>query len=263
MTPEQVAESLGRSRASVLMCAQRIGIAKRKLFTEEEKAYVIAHQTDSCQDVATAIGRPLEAVYDLRQRLGLSRKKLDFGPEFEKYLREKYAAGWSDAEIAQGYGCDRHTVGDFRERFGLPPQPWTDHQRKLVGQRTKEQCRKAGVKSLAEVRRLAFKKYARAYGWPEDLLPRQVQMLNALLRFGPMTRRQIAEAVGMPWKGSRKSLVGNVPSGTYLYDLIERGLVVNLGRVVKGKGSGYSRCLYSIPVFTQRSADGQQAAQAG
>lgn len=105
---------------------------------------------------------------------------------------------------------------------------------------------------MAEVRRLAFNQFAERHGWPSDLRPRAVQILDLLYQYGPKTRRQIVEATGMPWLGSRKSLHSNDPEGSYLAHLVARGLVVRSIKVVKGRGKGGSCDLYSIAPHVRR-----------
>jgi hypothetical protein len=249
----EMAERLGRTRCAVkTRCAKR-GLVTRTQATAAEIEYVKLHRDDSCVAVAAALGRPRLTIYNLRNRLGITKKMLAFGKPFEKFLRAKHAAGWSDSEIGQAWGCERHTVGDWRHRLNLPDNTLSEHRRQRVADKTRQQCQAAGVKSLAEVRAKAFRDYAKQYGWPEDLIPREVQILNALMRNGPQTRRQLADAIGVKWKGSRKSLVSpKRPGGSYLAHLMKRGLVVTLGRVVKGKGRGKSCQLYSIPLWTER-----------
>jgi len=78
-----------------------------------------------------------------------------------------------------------------------------------------------------------------------------------------MTRRQLAAAIGMPWKGSRKSLCGNGPGGSYLATLMRRGLVVVQKRAVKASGKGKSVDLYMIPLQVKRGVQHGQEACAG
>jgi hypothetical protein len=136
--------------------------------------------------------------------------------------------------------------------LGLPSNRGGERYRDRVRQKTREQLRKAGVESLANVRTKAFQDWAESCGWPRNLRPRHVEILNLLWEKGPQTRREIAAAIGMPWKGSRKSLVSNDPEGSYLAHLMRRGLVVCLGRLVKGKGKGGSVCVYSLLLTVER-----------
>jgi len=258
-----ISTALNRTVASVRSRAKLLGLQTRKLFTPEEIEYVKAHAHESSLAVCRKLGRDHHAVLNLRWRLGIGRKHADFGPRFVTFIREKAYQGWTATEMAKEWRCDRHAVSRRCKLLGISLERWSPRQISRVRKKTREQCRKAGVSSLAAVRVKAFKDYARRYGLPEDLLPREVQIINFLCRNGPSTRRQIAAGVGFPWKGSRKSLTGNRPEGTYLMHLINRGFVVNLGRVVKGKGSGYSTCLYSVPLTFERKFDGQQAAQEG
>ncbi len=174
-------------------------------------------------------------------------------PGFVAFFRARHAAGWSDSEIAAAFGADRHAVSGLRRRLGLPSNARSGRVRKKIADAMRQQCRREGVKNLAALRVKVFSQRARAAGWPEDLRPRAVQMLNLLWERGPQTRRQIAEAISMPWRGSRKSLVSNDPEGSYLAHLMRRGLVVSLGRVVKGAGRGRSVHLYSLPLSIERT----------
>ena len=174
----------------------------------------------------------------------------------EVLIRERHAAGCPDTEIGKELGVDRRTVCDWRRSMGLPSVLKTAigdrRYREKVRRKTAEQIELHGVQSLAEVRVLAFRKFARDCGWPEDLRPRAVQILNVLWERGGMTRRQIADAIGMPWKGSRKSLVSNDPEGSYLAHLQARGLVIALYKKIPGgsqgkrKGSGGNVSLYMV-----------------
>jgi hypothetical protein len=180
------------------------------------------------------------------------RRNASFGEDFAAYFSEKYKAGWSDDEIRKGWKCDRHAVRCYRRNMGLPHNRFSAHVRERVAERTRKQAKAAGVRNLAEVRSLAFRKYAKRYGWPEDLRPREVHILNAILKHGPMTRQQMCETIGLRWNGSRRSLRCKYGRGSYVANLLYRGLLVSLGKIVKGRGRGSSRQLYTIPLFTER-----------
>ena len=117
----------------------------------------------------------------------------------------------------------------------------------------------AGLPNLAALRAAVFRDRARASGWPEDLRPRAVQILNALWDRGPMTRTEIALAIGLRinYGGPheiRKILKSNDAEGSYLAHLLARGLLVDLGRVgtVVGQGRGRSVHVYSLPLTIER-----------
>lgn len=218
------------------------------------------------RSLAKHMRRSVGFVYRRAAALGLSESRPNHGPEFDGFIRAKHELGWSDSEIADAWSdrigrpVDRHTVSEHRRKFGLPSNALSEHRRQLVRQKTEEQLREAGVETLAELRAKVFRERARAAGWPEDLRPRAVQILNALWDKGPRTRRQLADDLGMPWKGSRKSLVSNDPEGSYLAHLVNRGLVVRLKRAkpVTGQGRGKSVDVYSLPLNIVRS-EGESA----
>ena len=200
------------------------------------------------------LGRTARSVYMKAKDLGLATQhRTDTGPAFQAELSRLNALGWADPEVAAALGCERHTVSRWRGILGLPARTFSERNRRNVAGKTAEQCRAAGVGSLAEVRVLVFRRRAVESGWPADLRPRAVAILDALAARGPMTRREIADAVGMPWKGSRASLCSNDPEGCYLGHLMARGLVVDLGRVVRGPGRGGSAHLYSLGLNVERS----------
>lgn len=198
--------------------------------------------------VARALRRSLSSVYGQVEALGLKhRHKTETRDgSFRDRLRALHSEGLTDPEIAGLLGCERHTASNHRRALGLPSNRSHARYRSRVAAKTREQCVRAGVGSLGAVRALAFVRFAVASGWPADLRPREVNILESLIERGPMTRPEIAEALGMPWLGSRKSLKSNDPGGSYLATLIRRGLVVNLGRIVRQAGSGKSLHLYSL-----------------
>lgn len=204
------------------------------------------------RDLARKIGKTESGVYVAAKRLGLTRSvpRLEKRPGFVATLRARHAEGWSDAEIAELLSSDRHDVGRLRRRLGLGVNTFSRHRRDRVRAKTEEQCRAAGVSSLGAIRAQVLAARSKAHGWPEGPRWRAVQILNALWERGPMTRQEIAAAVGMPWKGSKKSLVSNDPEGCYLGHLLKLGLVMRLGnRAALGCDYAHSVNVYSIPLW--------------
>jgi len=183
-----------------------------------------------------------QSLHNLASRLGLSRIKR-WSRETYKRIGQLHAQGLTDVDIARQLQLDRRSVNAARLRgLGLPCNE--EAVKRALRQSPITQARTLGIKPGGQLRVLAFRRFATQSGWPADLRPRAVQILNALARNGPRTRRQLADDIGMPWKGSKKSLISNdKPGGTYLTNLKARGLVMRLGRLVRhqGPGSGQSR----------------------
>lgn len=171
-----------------------------------------------------------------------------------KIIRQRNAVGWTDSEIARVHGICRMRVGDLRRAMGLPHNAGSEWRRRQIGEATRQQCLRAGVDSLAEVRVLAFSDYARGRGWPADIRPRQVQILDVIYERGPMSKRQICDAIGMRWKGSshKTRMASNEPGGSYLAGLLRRGLLVSVKRAVRSPRAGESADLYLIPLTAKR-----------
>ncbi len=225
-----------------------------RLYTPDEREFILANRGKiPTTEIAEQLGRPVHSVYQWLNRNGLAGTQRPRGERerIDQRIRELHSQGWLDSEIADDITAgiaqvDRRTVCDFRRAMGLSSNKGSQRHRAQVAAKTREQLERKGLNSLAEERVSAFRKFAIDEGWPEDLRPRAVQILNALYDFGPQTRRQLAERIGMPWKGSRKSLVSNDPEGSYLAHLMKRGLVVALKRVVTSRGRGKSVNLYAI-----------------
>lgn len=198
-------------------------------------------------EIARRLERPVGQVYGYVDRSGLQRRRrCPATPEVLGVLAAVMEAGRCDRCAADAAGCERHTAARRRSLWGMPPNPGNGCP--CVRGRAREQMR--GQLARGEHPRVVgHARYAR--GWPEDLRHRAVQILDLLYARGPMTRREIAEALGMPWKGSSKSLVSNDPEGTYLAHLQARGLVVRLGR--RQQGTRYEH-VYATPLWVERGA---------
>lgn len=215
----------------------------------------------SIAEICRTLGRTENTVRQHACKFGLSKLRPDIhGAPLDRFIVDKNKLGWSDREIAVAWG-DQHnwtvcpkTVTDRRNRLGLSSNARNARYRQKIADCTREQCRTAGAANLAAVRVKLHREYAHRNGWPEDLRPRAVQILNALYDRGPMTRREIAAAVEMRWKDSQRSLRSRDQEGSYLAHLLGRGLVVAIsrGHRVVGAGGGRGQNVYMIPLTVKR-----------
>lgn len=234
----------------------------RKTWTKTELDYLRRwYRKRPTSEIATHLGVTVGKVYATVQRLRIGEPKPGIGRRVGPQIRKYHAQGWSDSEIAAKVGCCREYVGELRRKLGLPSNAYNEHYRARVRAKTQEQCRKAGVPNLGALRARIHREQAAAAGWPEDLRLRHVQILDLLYDHGPKTRREIAEAIGMPWKGSRQSLTSNDPEGSYLGHLMARGFVVCLPRKVRQGGQGKNVSLYMIPPYVRRDEKKRKGSQ--
>jgi hypothetical protein len=257
---KEIAERLGRTVASVRSRSKLLKLVPDRRWSDAEKQFAIEQRGKLTIDqIAEQLGRSRSAIYQLWDRLNLCERQQDSRP-LQAFIREKHPLGWSDAEMAAAWSAEHpeYTVGREwvmelrRDKLGLPHNAYSQHRRRRVAEKTKEQLAKAGLPSIGHLRARAFQQFAARHGWPADLRPRAVQILDLLYQRGPHTRRQIFDAIGMPWKGSRKSLVSNDPEGSYLAHLAARGLIVVSQRAVRGKGRGKSVNVYAIAPHVRR-----------
>lgn len=208
---------------------------------------------DPAADLALLLSRSVGQIYQAAERFGLTEPRRKFTPAMEATLRRRHAEGWTDVAIAAELGIDRKWLQSRRARLGLPANMEAVLEARRRSVRT--QYERLGIATGGDLRRLAFRRFARANGWPEDLRPREVQILNVLAARGvPMSRLELAAAIGMRTdrmgSNGTLALLGscNGPGGTYTASLMRRGLVVSLGRLatVMGQGKGRSRHLYAL-----------------
>jgi hypothetical protein len=236
---------------------------------EEARLRELAH-TMPWREVAAAMGLSLTTIWPRACKLKLTKGLK--GPIYKQlgltaFLKEEHAAGWCDTEIAAEWNrrhpqvpISRSCISERRRNLGLPDNLLHQRRRRRVANKTREQLRNAGLKSLAEVRAKAFADFAAKQGWTGfKLRPRAVQVLNVLYDRGPHTRRQICEVLGLRWKSARHNgLSANGGRkhpdrrGTYLSELVEAGLVVRLDRAVRTGRPGGNVSLYAVAPDVKR-----------
>lgn len=230
------------------------------------------------QTLVARFGRSRSSLYQRARKLKLPRKSvLPFSRSEIAAVRRLHRVGLNDAEIARRLGGrfrDHRNVCTVRHKLGLPKNEeaiYAAQLRAIAAQR-----RRLGIKNSAELRSRAFRRFAVERGWPEGLRPREVQILEFLaVAGGPADRWTIAKAIGFNMNrcrgkygqrallssgcSRRLTIDGHPDRGSYLANLMVRGLVIDLGRRLKfGPGKGQSRHVYTlspaaIAVVTQRS----------
>lgn len=200
--------------------------------------------------------RAAKAVYWIALSLGL-RKHPHHAPELLDQVRGLVREGLTDAAIGRQLGLPRETISHIRSsRLKLPRN---EAAIKEAGRRAvKKQQATLGIRSGGELRQWAYRRYAAENGWPQDLRPREVQILNVLAAAGvPLTRLALAEAIGANTSPTHKTGKRRIPlsnnshgarGGTYTASLAQKGFLVRLPRASQdlGGGKGKSVDLYTL-----------------
>jgi len=253
---QHIAARFGRTLKAVLSKAKVLRILKSRCWRADELAFLREHyRKRPAVEMAAELGRSLSAVYQTARRWNLQQPPRHLSPDDVAELGRLHGEGFVDTEIARCLGFSREAIRDHRSRLGLPLNQ--DGVLRLKRQAVWTQWARLGITSAGQLRALAFRRFALENGWPEDLRPREVQVLNALAAHGvPMTRWELARGIGMrtdrrDYAGRLVLLSGNGPGGTYTASLARRGLVTILWRAgpqckAAGKGCGQRLNLYAL-----------------
>jgi hypothetical protein len=215
-----------------------------------EKYILAAHYGRvPADELARWLGRPVGQVHQAAGRLGLSVRRVPVNRRQRATVRRMALTGSCNACIGRAIGRGRRTVELQRLHLGVPASG-TRHTCGCKRRAVEAQRRTLGIRSAGELRAKVLGDRVRASGWPECLRWRETKILDALMRHGPMSRKEIAAAIGYPWpRNQKKALMGSVPGGSYLGHLMQLGLIVTLpGRpaTVTGHGKGRSGFVYTL-----------------
>jgi hypothetical protein len=285
LTDRQIGLELGLDRSAVGQVRRRIGLPcnpGRFFFSEEQEAIIRRdYRRVPSGVIAAAMGKTVAQIYAKASAMGISTPPKIKAPDFVAFLTARNAAGWSDSEIARVREVDRHAVTHMRRKLGLPFNGFSQWRIDRVRGKTAVQLLLAGVKSLGELRAKVLSERSVKAGWPAGLKSRQVDILNLLWENGPMTREQIGATLGLhkkPKCGKFKSRAngerlywypmhcntpGHGADTSYMADLLRRGLIVSLGRIVRHKrpgprgGQGRNTFIYSLSLWLERKPHGQ------
>lgn len=210
----------------------------RRPWTPAEKQLVREqYGTTPTAALAAALGRTPKAVALMAFALRRTRPNHRWTPRADAALRRLNAAGLPDGIIAGRLGCDRTTVAARRRLLGLPSNQHGPHHRGSTRRKAAEQLKRAGLRSMGELRVKAWGDRAEKLGLPRELNPTAVKIVLALAA-GPKSRRELVAALGQTWKtanGGRNNLTCGRAEGSYPAWLAALGLVECVSRY-SGRG---------------------------
>jgi DNA-binding CsgD family transcriptional regulator len=147
-------------------------------------------------EIGELLNRTPGAVGRKAVKLGLARVHFRMTPAALQTLRTLTEAGYSETDIAEQLGTNWNTVRTYRRKLGLASQPRSAHYRAKVRALTRQQCKSEGVRSLVELRYMRAAAENARRGWPTDISPNGIKILEALLRESPLPTVEIARRIG-------------------------------------------------------------------
>jgi hypothetical protein len=208
--------------------------------------------------IGRLINRSPVAVLQMVAKLGLNRT-YGADPQLLDFIRVHHARGMLDTEIVRewqavypGRPIVREMVNWYRRvKLGLP-----------VNAKRRQEVRRAaydrqmavlGVGSFADLARRRHRRFILQSGWPTDLFPLEVRILDALASGQYMTRREIAASIGCTSANQRDWFKCSGGSYNALGNLVRRGLIKrSQGRNRKCRGKGCTSYEYWIPLDVLR-----------
>lgn len=243
---------------------------RRRYWTPAELDAVRSrYGTQPTEALAADLGRTATAVYLKAAAIGLAGERkdsIDWTPAVDARFRALHARGFTDTAIAAKLGCERLTVARHRRAAGLPTNARSARERARYRRQLAAQLGRLGVATLTEMKERGRADFVRAYGLPEDLRLRHVQIVALLAARGPLTKRAVAEGIGLTWNprtGPQKALHSADAHHTYLGGLIARGLAVRIRLSVPGGGRGRFRGPQNVYALTPACLDLLAAAGRG
>lgn len=231
---------------------------KRTYWTDAEKRLVSEHyRSKGAEWLAERLladfdsVRTPAAIARMALKLGAGKKKLfNASEDLKATIRRMHAEGFPDPDIAAETGCTSRQIGWVRRSMGIkghrPGSLKISRDRSREG--LKRWLKARGISSPAYIRVEKWKAWARKLGWPDHLRPRQICFLHALYEHGPMTRRELCEAMGGEWKGSQGPFFDGGKFGSVLPSLERMGLVERSKRIARDPDTESPVNIYSLPL---------------
>ena len=137
-------------------------------WTSKEDAIIRRHyKKKSVAWIAQRVDRTDRSVYQRAKTLGLcdQRNQSEINDRKSQIVL-LLSQGLSDSEVANQVGMDRRALTEMRNRMGIEANGRNHRYRQRVSQKTREQCRRAGVANLAAIRAKRFRQFVDTLGWP-------------------------------------------------------------------------------------------------
>jgi hypothetical protein len=181
-------------------------------------------------EIAVRMGRTVLSVSRRAHELGLCRRHKRLS-DYGRRIRSLHARGHTDNEIARRLGISTGSLHHWMRQHGLEANGKRPEIFREVKRR--EYRRVWREVSLTDARCLVHAAAAAARGWPQARSPQQADVLD-VLEGGPKSGREIAAALGQPWRDE-----GSAAVSAHLRYLAKKGLIADSQSPADGRMTIY------------------------
>jgi len=241
---------------------------KRKWTDEENEALRAGWKRGCVASFAKRFGRSKTSVSQHATWLGLAiYRKRTCDPELLEFIREQHAAGLLDTEMHRAWNDAHPSDPVTRERICYVRRKFlgldkNHDQLKACKQRAyKRQMEVLGIKSMPDLWERHMRRQALKHGWPADVRPLEIQILDVMLDGEFRTRAEIAAAIGLRSNNQREWFKTSSGSQSAIANLVNRGLLRRSSRRTRRSrtgGSGRTSYEYWMPLEVRRSRPRQR-----
>lgn len=219
-----IAAALNRTRAGITMRGLKLGLpcpsgCPKRPFTEAEvQAVRDRYAAEGPVPLAREMGRKPADIVGLAGRLGV-HCWTHWTREEDQRLIDLCQRKLTNREIAAALGRSIPSIGKRKQALGLTVALYNPEARR----RQLITLHQASNPIGSEVRWARERLALGEHGWPPDLNPKEIAILNSLQANGPQNRRTLAKSIGEPM--TRRRVLSTHGGTSAMSRLLARGLV--------------------------------------
>lgn len=223
-----IAASIDRTFFSIRARGRKLGLPNAsgrvaRPYTDADRQLVMErYPSEGAKPLARDLGRSRACIVSLADRLGVRHHRPWTTKEHARFL-ELHRAGVTAAAIGKELDRTEAAIAKRVQDSGLSV-PLYDLDARLRELRAPQPIRDNFIEARWAKARLALGEH----GWPPDLNPKEIKILDSLERNGPQTRRVLATSIGEPADRNHEKLLMTHGGRSSMARLLARGLVAKL-----------------------------------
>lgn len=223
-----LARILGRTVNAIRRRATKLGLPsasgqRRRLFSDADREMIRSrYRTEGAKPLAREMGRDRNCIVALAQRMGVVCIRRWTEAE-DRRLMQLLQAGKKHAEIVVQMGRSYSAIAKRAQEVGMARRLFSPAARRqsLI---TIISPRPLGSEARWARERIALGEH----GWPPDMNPKEVRILESLRKCGPQSRRALALSIGEPATRDPRKFLMTHGGCSAMARVMARGLVARM-----------------------------------